>query len=100
MEVILNQPALQVLCAIVPDTSSIPGLACHMIPIQYPFCNFSCSLNQRYGLLFFYVFIFCLCWVFIAASGLSPVALSRGYSLVEVCRLLIAVASLVAEHSL
>ena len=97
MEVILNQPALQVLRAIVPDTSYTPGLACHMIPIQYPFCKFSCSKIWFIILLCIY---FCLCWVFIAASGLSPVAVSRGYSLVEVCRLLIAVASLVAEHSL
>ena len=32
--------------------------------------------------------------------GLSPVAVSRGYSLVKVHRLLIVVASLVAEHRL
>ena len=33
-----------------------------------------------------------------AARGLSPVATSQGYSLVAVCRLLFAVASLIAEH--
>ena len=49
----------------------------------------------------YYSFMYlCLCWVFIAAHGLSPVAASRAYSLVEMCGLLIAVASLVAEHSL
>ena len=39
VEVILNQPVLQVLHAIAPDTSSTPVLACHMIPIQYLFCK-------------------------------------------------------------
>ena len=43
---------------------------------------------------------FWLHWVFMAACGLSLVVASRGYSLVAVCRLLIAVASLVAEHGL
>ena len=42
--------------------------------------------------LFIYLFIYLrLCWVFVAARGLS---------LVVVCGLLIAVASLVAEHRL
>ena len=36
---------------------------------------------------------FCLCWVFMIAQGLSLVAESRGYSLVVVRGLLIAVAS-------
>ena len=40
---------------------------------------------------FIYLFIFWLCWVFIAARGLS---------LVAACRLLITVASLVVEHGL
>jgi len=39
-------------------------------------------------------------WVFVAVPGLSLVAESRGYSLVAVSGLLIAVASLVAEHRL
>ena len=39
-------------------------------------------------------------WVFIAARGLSLAAASRGYSFVAVHRLLIVVASLVAEHGL
>jgi len=37
-------------------------------------------------------------WVFVAARGLSLVALSRGYSLVVVHGLLVAVASPVGEH--
>ena len=43
---------------------------------------------------------FWLCWVFIAAHGFSLVAMSGGYSLVAVLRLLIVVASLVVEHRL
>ena len=38
-------------------------------------------------------------WVFIAAHRLSLVAVSRGYSLAAVSGLLIAVASLLAEHN-
>ena len=41
---------------------------------------------------------FVLCWVFLAARGLSLVVASRDYSLVGVLRLLITVASLVAKH--
>ena len=43
---------------------------------------------------------FWLCWVFIAAHRLSLVVMSKDCSLVAVCRLLITVASLVAEHGL
>ena len=43
---------------------------------------------------------FWLCWFFVAVQGLSLVVASRGYSLVAGCGLLIAVASLVAEHGL
>ena len=43
---------------------------------------------------------FWLCWVSVAARGFSLVVVSRGYSLVAVCWLLIAVASLVSEHGL
>ena len=53
--------------------------------------------------LFFlmYLFIyFCPCWVFIAVHGCSLIMVSRGYSLVVVYRLPIAVASLVVEHGL
>ena len=55
-------------------------------------------------IIFFFFLInlfiyFWLRWVFVAVHGLSLVAASGGYSSV-VCRLLIAVASLVAEHGL
>ena len=46
----------------------------------------------------FLFFNFWLHWVFVAVHGLSLVAASRGYSVVH--GLLIAVASLVAEHGL
>ena len=45
-------------------------------------------------------FFICLHWVFVAAHGLSPAAVSRGCSLVVVSGLLVAVASLVAEYRL
>ena len=52
--------------------------------------------------LFFQIIYSCvcfwLCWIIVAACGLSLVAASRGYSLVATHRLLIAVASLVVEH--
>ena len=41
-----------------------------------------------------------LFWVTVAAQAFSVIAVSRGASLVAVCRLLIAVASLVAEQGL
>ena len=48
-----------------------------------------------------YLFIyFSLCWVFVAACGLSLVVVSGGYSLAAVYRLLIKVASFVVEHGL
>ena len=48
-----------------------------------------------------FVFIYvCLCWVFVAALRFSLASGSRGYSLVQVGTLLIAVASLAAEHGL
>ena len=54
-----------------------------------------------YFLLYIYIYIYLwLRWVFVPSHGLSLVVASRGYSLVAVCRLLIAVASLVAEHGL
>ena len=50
----------------------------------------------------FFKFIYLLLadWVFAAARGLSLVVASGKYSLAAVCRLLVAVASLVAEHRL
>jgi len=51
-------------------------------------------MNAYLFLNTFYLFIyFWLCWVFVAAPGLSLVVVSRGYSLVEMHRLLIVVAS-------
>ena len=56
----------------------------------------SLSLNTVYLLFFFW-----LHWVFfIAVHELSLVSVSRGCGLVTMHRLLIAVASLVAEHRL
>ena len=46
----------------------------------------------------FFLFFFGLRWVFVAVCGLSLVAASGGYSSFVVRGLLIAVASLVAEH--
>ena len=46
------------------------------------------------------LFSYWLCWVSTAAQGFSLVVASRGHSLVVVPGLLIAVASLVAEHRL
>ena len=48
----------------------------------------------------FFKFIFRCTRSSFLLSGFSPVAGSRGYSLVSVSRVLIAAASLVAEHSL
>jgi len=47
-----------------------------------------------------FICIFWLHWVFVALHGLSLAAVSGDYSLAVVHRLLIAVASLVAEHRL
>ena len=49
--------------------------------------------------LFIFIYLW-LCWVFLAVCRRSPGAESRGSSLVLVSGLLIAVASLVAEHGL
>ena len=58
-------------------------------------------MNAYLFLNTFYLFIyFWLCWVFVAAPGLSLVVVSRGYSLVEMHRLLISMASFLAEHRL
>ena len=46
----------------------------------------------------FYLFFGCVGSSLLAARGLSLVASSRGFSLLAVCGLLIAVASLVAEQ--
>ena len=46
------------------------------------------------------LFIYWLCWIFVAASGLSLAVVSGGYFLVAVWGFLIAVASLSVEHRL
>ena len=43
---------------------------------------------------------FWLCWVFVAACGFSLFSASGGHSLAVVCRLLIALASLVEDRGL
>ena len=45
-------------------------------------------------------YYFWLCWVFVAVLGVSLVVVRRGYSLLSVNKLLIAVASLAVEHGL
>ena len=50
--------------------------------------------------IYFKIYFFWLHWVFVAVCGLSLVAASRGYTLVAVGRLLIAVASLGTEGGL
>ena len=50
-------------------------------------------------ILFKIIYLFWLCWVFVAVQGFSVVA-SMGYSLVAMHRLPIGVASLVAEYGL
>ena len=47
-----------------------------------------------------FLFVFWLCWVFVAAGMLSLAVASGCYFLVVMCGLLIAVASLVAEQGL
>ena len=69
------------------------GLAPYSIcSVQWPKESFSFFL--RFNFIYFW-----LCWVFVAARGLSLVMVSRGYTVV-VLRLLTAVVSLVAEHGL
>ena len=51
-------------------------------------------------MIIFFIYLFWLCWVFVAARRLSLVAASWGLLFVAVRGLLIVVASLVAEHGL
>ena len=53
--------------------------------------------QRRNFFLDLFMYYFCLHWVLITAPGLSPVAESRGSSLVVVRGLLVAVASLTVE---
>ena len=54
--------------------------------------------SYSFPLWFLNFIYFWLCWVFIAVGGLYLVSASRSCSPVVVCRLLIAVVSLVVEH--
>ena len=55
--------------------------------------------SHLYSLFLDFIFIsFWLCWIFIAACGLSLVAMSGNYFPVVLSRLLIEVASLIVEH--
>ena len=57
--------------------------------------------GSLYSFFKFYLFIyFWLCWVFVAARGLFSGCSEQGLLFVVVHELLIAVASLVAEHGL
>ena len=62
------------------------------------------SMSRKNGIvwykLFFNYFIYFGCTWSLLLCGLSLAAVSRGYSLVAVCELLIAVASLIEEHRL
>ena len=53
----------------------------------------------KYKFIYLFIYFWLRC-VFVAVRGLSLVAASGDYSFVAVCRLLIVVASLVAEHGL
>ena len=59
------------------------------------------NATGSYTLFFYYfLFIYWLRWVFIAACGLSLVVANGGLLFIAVRGLLIAVASLVVEHGL
>ena len=68
--------------------------------VDVGYCHYHCCLFFKNGGqcktigLFIYLW---LSWVFIAVGGLSLVMVNRGYSLVVVCRILIAVDFLVTE---
>ena len=49
------------------------------------------ALTQLVAVYFFYFFNFWLLWVFVAVCRLSLLAVSWGYTLMSLCRLLIAV---------
>ena len=56
-----------------------------------------CVCFKKIIILFVYFWLY---WVFVAVRAFSLVAASGGYSSLQVCRLLVAVASLVAQHRL
>ena len=74
------------------DTSSIPNTKAS--PFYSSFFSF-------YKFIYFiYIYFFWLRWVFVAVRGLFSSCGERGLLFVVALRLLIAVASLVAEHGL
>ena len=83
-----------------PIGPTLPSPACaHFRPFPVP--GSSLCLGKDASQESFFFFFFLLCWVFAAVcSGLSLVAVSKGYSVVAMGELLIWVASLVAEHGL
>ena len=63
----------------------------------------SVTLNLTFIFLFLkivFIYLFWLCWVFVAAQGLPRIAVSGRCPLAAVLRLLIAVASLAVERGL
>ena len=60
---------------------------------------YSLLLLQEQNSFFKFIY-FWFHWVFTAVHGLSLIAVNRGYSPAAVCRLLVAVASLVVVHGL
>ena len=68
------------------------------LSIFLKYIHYCFSRNRTHFLNLFIYFWFH--WVFTAVHGLSLIAVNRGYSPAAVCRLLIAVASLVVAHGL
>ena len=71
----------------------------HGPPSSHIPCVVSASQFLKNYLYYLFVY-FWLCWVFVGGAGFSLVVASDVCALVEVHSLLIAVASLVAEHRL
>ena len=78
---------------------SCPGHHLLHLFLLPPSCYSQCSSLSVF-FLFIFFFIFWLLWVFFGALGLSRVVVSKGSSLAAVHGLLIAGASLLAEHRL
>ena len=72
------------------------GLGCHRVVIY----RGSFKKKKFFKIILFYLFYFWLRWVFVAVQGLFSSCSERGLLFVVVRGLLIAVASLIAEHGL
>ena len=79
-----------------PQTWTV-AMSVHLHP-HLPFIKY--SLRKTFKNFIYVCIYFWLLWVFMAALGPPLVVASEGYSLVAAHGLLIAVASLVAEHRL